>query len=126
WSAECLACIAGGLNRYNLHAETVDGNDPLAVIDAFRRKIAVLRSGEGPVLLEIQAYRQSGHSPSDASAYREREEIQLWREVDPILEYGNKLVAAEVASEGDLARIREDALRRLKRICALAVDLEVS
>jgi 2-oxoisovalerate dehydrogenase E1 component len=74
---ERLACIAGGLNRHNLHAETVDGNDPLAVIDAFRRKIKVLRSGEGPVLLEIQAYRQSGHSPSDASAYREREEIQL-------------------------------------------------
>src|SRR6266540_426802 len=123
---ERLACIAGGLNRHNLHAETVDGNDPLAVIDAFRRKIRVLSAGEWPVLLEIQAYRQSGHSPSDASAYREREEVLLWREVDPLVEYGGKLVAAEVASEGDLGRIREDAVRRMKRISAQAVDLTVS
>jgi 2-oxoisovalerate dehydrogenase E1 component len=123
---ERLACIGSGLNPHNLHAETIDGNDPLAVIDAFQRKIEVLKRGDGPVLLEIQAYRQSGHSPSDASAYREREEVQLWREVDPLVEYGGKLVAAGVASEGDLQRIGEEARRRMKRICALAVDLEVS
>ncbi len=123
---ERLACIGAGLNRYNLQAECIDGNNPLAVIDAFRRKIEVIRRGEGPVLLEIQAYRQSGHSPSDASAYREREEIQLWRDVDPIAEYGRQLIATHVATEGDLDRIREDAIRRMKRACALAVDLEVS
>ena len=121
-----LSCVGAGLNAHRLHAETVDGNDPLAVIDAFRRKIEVLRSGDGPVLLEIQVYRQSGHSPSDASAYRDREEILLWKEVDPLLEYGRKLVAAGVATEGDLERIREDSVRRMKRVCALAVDLQIS
>ena len=76
---ERLACLGAGINRFNLHAETIDGNNPLAVIDAFRRKMEVIKKGEGPVLLEVIAYRQSGHSPSDASAYREREEIEMCR-----------------------------------------------
>ncbi len=90
---ERLACLGAGLNLHNMHAETIDGNDPLAVIDAFRRKREIIEAGDGPVLLEVIAYRQSGHSPSDASAYRSREEIDLWRQVDPIAEFGRQLVA---------------------------------
>jgi len=81
---ERLSTIAAGLNRWNFHAETVDGNNPLAVIDAIRRKKEVLAKGEGPVLLDIITYRQSGHSPSDASSYRTREELDAWKAVDAI------------------------------------------
>jgi 2-oxoisovalerate dehydrogenase E1 component len=123
---ERLACVAAGVNAHNLHAETVDGNDPLAVIDAFRRKIEILRRGDGPALLDIQTYRQSGHSPSDASSYREREEIQLWKAVDPLVEFGGKLIDAGTATEASLAAIKEDVVRRVTRACALAVDLTLS
>jgi S-adenosylmethionine decarboxylase proenzyme len=77
-----------------------------AFIDAFRRKRAVIEAGEGPVLLDILTYRQSGHSPSDASSYRTREELALWQAVDAIRETGRQLLAAKVATEADLAALR--------------------
>ncbi len=123
---ERLACIGAGINPHNLHAETVDGNNPLAVVDAFRRKIGILRRGDGPILLDIQTYRQSGHSPSDASSYRVRDEIQLWREIDPLVEYAGQLKEASVATDEDLARIRQDVERRIRRACTLAASLEIS
>ena len=121
-----LASIAAGLNRHNLHAETVDGNNPLAVMDAFIRKSSLLEAGDGPVLLDINTYRQSGHSPSDASAYREREEIQQWRAVDPIQEFGRALVENGLSSDEELNEIQGAVIERLTRICRLATDIDLS
>lgn len=123
---ERLACLGAGVNRFNLHAETIDGNNPLAVIDAFRRKMEVIRNGEGPVLLEVIAYRQSGHSPSDASAYREREEIEMWRNIDPLKEFGKQLLESSTASEEDLSACGEHARSMILKAFRLATDLEIS
>ncbi len=123
---ERLACMGAGVNRFNLHSETIDGNDPLAVIDAFRRKLEVIHRGEGPVLLDIQTYRQSGHSPSDASAYRTREEIDLWRSVDPIREYGAQVIEAGICSQTDLDDVRREIDARLLSAFRLAIDSEIS
>ena len=121
-----LSAIGAGLNPHNLHAETIDGNNPLAVIDAFRRKMAVLASGDGPVLLDILTYRQSGHSPSDAGAYRTREEIALWREADPIREYRSQVLEAKVATEAELDAAAAYAAEKVLVACRLAVDLDLS
>lgn len=121
-----LATLAAGLNRWNFHAESVDGNNPLAVIDAFRRKREVIAAGEGPVLLDVLTYRQSGHSPSDAGSYRTREELQAWQAVDPILEYRGQVLAAKAGTEAELATIDEYAARTIEKVCRLAVDLSVS
>jgi 2-oxoisovalerate dehydrogenase E1 component len=43
-------------------------------------------------------YRFTGHSPSDASSYRTKEEVQAWMEIDPLTTYRNELVQASVAS----------------------------
>ena len=67
-----------------MHAERVNGYDPLPVIDAFRRKKQILLEGRGPVLLDTVTYRISGHSPSDASSYRSKEEIERWQQADSI------------------------------------------
>jgi 2-oxoisovalerate dehydrogenase E1 component len=121
-----LARVGAGLNEDALHAETVDGNDPLAVADAVRRKRAVLKAGDGPALLDVQCYRQSGHSTSDAASYRTADEIEAWRTVDPLTEFGELLEA-----EGGVdARAREAlagwAHDRVAEIVPLAVDLEIS
>ena len=121
-----LATLAAGLNRWNFHAESVDGNNPLAVIDAFRRKREVIAAGQGPVLLDVLTYRHSGHSPSDAGSYRTREELQAWQAVDPILEYRGQVLAAKAATEADLATIDAYAARTIERVCRPAVDLSVS
>jgi 2-oxoisovalerate dehydrogenase E1 component len=123
---EYLSTIAAGLNRFNMHAETIDGNNPLAVIDAFRRKMEVIENGEGPVLLDILTYRQSGHSPSDAGAYRTREELQLWKDVDPLVEMRGRLLDSQVTTDSELEKIDKMVAAKIEVACRLAVDLEVS
>jgi len=123
---ERLATIAAGLNRWNFHAETVDGNNPLAVIDAIRRKKEVLANGEGPVLLDIITYRQSGHSPSDAGSYRTREELEAWKAVDAIQEFKRQILAAQAAPETALDAIVAAAGEKVRTACRLAADLTVS
>src|SRR5690606_2684117 len=60
-----LVRVGAGINEENMHAERLDGYNPLAVADAIERKRAILLEGRGPVLLDTITYRISGHSPSD-------------------------------------------------------------
>ncbi len=71
-----LAGWARGLTPDRWHAERVDGYNPLAVIEAIARKREIIQKGDGPVLQDTLTYRFSGHSPSDASSYRERTELE--------------------------------------------------
>jgi 2-oxoisovalerate dehydrogenase E1 component len=121
-----LARIGAGVNPEQMHAERVDGYNPLAVADAIERKRKILLEGRGPVLLDVVTYRISGHSPSDASSYRSKEEIAAWQEADCIRAYGAHLVSGGIAAEVDLEEIRASVLARLRRVTALAVSLEVS
>ncbi len=70
------ARIGAGVNGEQMHAERVDGYNPLAVIDAYKRKRKVIEEKRGPVLLDVLTDRYSGHSPSDASSYRTKEEVE--------------------------------------------------
>ena len=89
---DMLARIGAALNPQQMHAERVDGYNPLAVADAILRKKEILASGDGPVLLDTVTYRYSGHSPSDQNSYRERSEIEAWREHDPLIHFAAGLV----------------------------------
>jgi 2-oxoisovalerate dehydrogenase E1 component len=121
-----LARIGAGVNPDQMHAERVDGYNPLAVADAIERKKKILVEGRGPVLLDVVTYRYSGHSPSDASSYRTKEEVALWQEVDCIKSFGEYLVAGKAAKQADLDAIQQKALERMKRITELAVSTEIS
>ena len=79
-----LSRIGAGDQPAAMHAETVDGANPLAVADAVARKRALLVAGKGPALLDIECYRSCGHSTTDANAYRSREEMKAWEAHDPI------------------------------------------
>jgi 2-oxoisovalerate dehydrogenase E1 component len=121
-----LARIGAGVNPEQMHAERVDGYNPLAVADAIERKKKILLEGRGPVLLDVVTYRYSGHSPSDASSYRTKEEVALWQDVDCIKSFGQYLVAGTIAKADELEAIQKSALDRLRRITELAVSLEIS
>ena len=95
---DMVARIAAGISPDALHAERIDGYNPLAVIDAYMRKLPVAKS-EGPVLLDVVTYRISGHSPSDSSSYRTKEEIEAWQEQDSIIAFGKQLVEAGVCGQ---------------------------
>lgn len=123
---DVLARMGAGVNANAMHAERVDGFNPLAVADAIRRKRKVLESGDGPVLLETITYRYSGHSPSDASSYRVKEEVNLWQEQDPIEWYAGELIALKLLTKKALDTKRESTRAITARACKLAVSPEVS
>lgn len=123
---DMLARIGSGVSPTQFHAERIDGFNPLAVIDAMDRKLKILRAGEGPVMLDTLTYRFSGHSTSDQNAYRTKEEIEAWREVDPIITYRKGLVDAGVASDSSLEEILNETCERMTMICKAASDPSVS
>jgi 2-oxoisovalerate dehydrogenase E1 component len=123
---DILARVGAAFAPYQMHAERVDGYNPLAVIDAFRRKIEVLRKKNGPVLLDTLTYRYSGHSPSDASSYRTKEEVEAWQKVDSIPDFAQKLVEAGLATESDLEAIRQNTHERILKALRLASDEAIS
>ncbi|MBQ7602165.1 MAG: dehydrogenase, partial [Lachnospiraceae bacterium] len=123
---DMAARLGAGFNPDQMHAERVDGYDPLAVIDAVGRKKKLLEEGKGPVLLDVVTYRVSGHSPSDSSTYRTQEEIEAWKEADAILAYRKKLVNGGVASDEEFAAIDEKIVKRMTEIMKIAIDDKIS
>jgi 2-oxoisovalerate dehydrogenase E1 component len=121
-----LARVGAGVNAENMHAERVDGYNPLAVADAILRKKKILLEGKGPVLLDTITYRFSGHSPSDASSYRTKEEIQAWQNADAVAAYGEYLEENKVLSESGLAGIWDEARREIVETLKKAIDPEIS
>jgi 2-oxoisovalerate dehydrogenase E1 component len=121
-----IARIGAGVNPEQMHAERVNGYNPLSVIDAFRRKRQVLLEGRGPALLDTVTYRISGHSPSDASSYRSSEEVERWRECDSIARYRDNLITSGVVGEDALDASRECIERDIFEMFRRAADLEIS
>jgi pyruvate dehydrogenase E1 component alpha subunit len=88
---------------YNMPGEQIDGMDVLAIYEAMKRAVEHARSGQGPSLLEIKTYRFRGHSMTDPSYYRTREEEQEWRTTrDPIGIFEKKLQDGGLASQAEL------------------------
>ncbi len=121
-----MSRIGSGVSPTQMHAETVDGYNPLAVIDAMRRKLELLRNGQGPVMLETLTYRYSGHSVSDQNAYRTKEEVDAWKEVDPIVTYPAALVEAGVMTQEEVDAILKETSDRMTLICKNAADPAIS
>jgi 2-oxoisovalerate dehydrogenase E1 component len=123
---DILARIGAGVNPEMMHSERIDGYNPLAVIDAFRRKRQTLKEKKGPVLLDTLTYRISGHSPSDASSYRSKEEIEAWQLEDSILNYGKSLVMAGIATHDQLQTITSETKELLTQMLKLSIDEKIS
>ncbi|MDR0713634.1 MAG: dehydrogenase [Bacteroidales bacterium] len=123
---DIAARIGAGVNPEMMHAERVDGYNPLAVIDAYRRKREILAKKNGPVLLDVLTYRYSGHSPSDASSYRTAEEVEEWKQHDSIDSFGNELVKAGIAADNDLEKIRETVKEQITGTLKIATDFSIS
>jgi 2-oxoisovalerate dehydrogenase E1 component len=121
-----LARIGAGVNPESMYSERIDGYNPLAVIDAFNRKKKLLENKNGPVLLDTLTYRISGHSPSDASSYRSREEIEAWQKEDSIIAYGNLISGAGIASMDQLDEIRKETGELMSHILKLTINDEIS
>ena len=117
-----LARLAAAVNPDAMHAKRINGNDPLAVIDAMQSSLGFLHDHNGPVLHDVITYRFSGHSPSDPFSYRTNEEVDEWRKYDPIPCYARKLEEAGLFSAGSVQGISENTIELLAKVSRVACD----
>ena len=92
---------------YGIRAESVDGNDVVAVAGAAEELVEALRAGSGPILLESVTYRWHGHYEGDPSSYRDAEELAEWKTRDPISVLQSRLQG--IATEAEIAEVLERA-----------------
>jgi pyruvate dehydrogenase E1 component alpha subunit len=97
----------------------VDGQDVMKVREAGEMAVAHVRSGKGPILLEMKTYRYRGHSMSDPAKYRTKEEVQNYRDhKDPIDRLQQFMLDNKMVKEAELAKIEDE----IKEIVAEAVE----
>ena len=96
---------------YGLKRETVDGNDAVAVRDAFARFLAAARKGEGPFLLECLTHRLRGHYEGDPERYREALAADEWQQLDPIVRLERRLDLDGAELEREARREVDEAVR---------------
>ncbi|MFZ1749695.1 MAG: pyruvate dehydrogenase (acetyl-transferring) E1 component subunit alpha [Saprospiraceae bacterium] len=87
---------------FDMPSETVDGMNPESVHEAFLRAAAHIRAGNGPYYLEIKTYRYRGHSVSDPAKYRTKEELEAYKEKDPVLLIQKKVVNEKIATQEEV------------------------
>ena len=92
---------------YGMPASSVDGMNVIEVFEATSEALEAIREGSGPHFLEMKTYRYEGHSMGDPLRYRTKEEVQKWREDDPIGILENLLLEEHGVERGDLDEIDE-------------------
>jgi pyruvate dehydrogenase E1 component alpha subunit len=101
-SSEAETNLAIKASSYEMPAWSVDGMDVLAVRDAATNALASVRAGSGPVFLELETYRFRSHSMFDPDKYRPPEEVERWRERDPIVTFGGALLAHGIVTQAEI------------------------
>jgi pyruvate dehydrogenase E1 component alpha subunit len=94
---------------YGVSGERVDGMDVVAVREGVAEGIRKAREERRPTLLEAFTYRYRGHSAADPEVYREREEVEEWREKDPIETFAKRCIEEGVLGEREVQEVRDKA-----------------
>jgi pyruvate dehydrogenase E1 component alpha subunit len=92
-------------DAYEMPGDSVDGMSAEAVHDAVARAVKRAREGGGPTLLEIKTYRYKGHSISDPQKYRTKEEVEEYKQRDPIQQILKTIQTNKLATEEELKAI---------------------
>ena len=92
-------------DAYDMPADKVDGMTPETVHESVARAVKRAREGDGPTLLELKTYRYKGHSISDPQKYRSKEEVDEYKDQDPINKVRNTILSNNFANEADLLAI---------------------
>lgn len=92
-------------DAYEMPADKIDGMTPEAVHDAVARAVKRAREGDGPTLLEMKTYRYKGHSVSDPQKYRSKEEVEEYKDQDPINKVASTILENGFATQSELDAI---------------------
>ena len=123
WQSTSVENIADRSAGYGIVGEVVDGNDVVAVYEAFARAKERAVKGEGPTLLECKTYRWRGHWTGDPEVYRTREEVEHWKENrDPIKLFGAYMVENGLATEEELNEIAQAVAKKMEAAVEFALN----
>jgi pyruvate dehydrogenase E1 component subunit alpha len=92
---------------FDMPSEAVDGMRPEEVHNALTRAAEHIRAGKGPYFLEIKTYRYKGHSVSDPAKYRTKEELQEYKDQDPVKMTETRILKEKIATEEEINAIKE-------------------
>ena len=105
---------------YGITGLTIDGNNIVEVYNVVSNFADICRKGEGPVLIESLTYRWRGHSKHDSQVYRTKEEVETWKEHDPIVRYKDHLIEEKVITSEESAEIEKKAVEKIRGAVAFA------
>ena len=109
---------------YGIPGVTVDGNDVVAVYEAAEAAVARARNGEGPTLIESVTYRWKGHSRSDKNLYRTKEEIEEWKDKDPIPNFIHKVLDRGILTQEQIEEIQKISTEQIMQAVKEAAAAE--
>jgi TPP-dependent pyruvate/acetoin dehydrogenase alpha subunit len=116
WEDVTAGQILSRPKAYEIPAETIDGNDVWAVIDAAGAAVDRARGGGGPQFLEALTYRFVGHSRSDPGRYRKPGELDAWKERDPLKLARATLIDRFEATDADVAVVDAEVEELIEEI----------
>jgi len=94
---------------YGIKGYYVKDNDPISMYEVSKEAVERARRGEGPSIIEIETYRYLGHFQGDPELYRDKNEVSLLRDKDPIVRLRNLLISEQNIAENDLDIIENKA-----------------
>ena len=107
---------------FGIPGEKVDGMNFFNVIEAADKAGKYVREGNGPYIIEVQTYRYRGHSMSDPAKYRTKEELQNYKETDPIEIVKKEMLKKKFANEKDIEKINKEILDEIKNAADYALN----
>jgi pyruvate dehydrogenase E1 component alpha subunit len=105
---------------YEMPAWSVDGMDVAAVETAARRAVEGVRGGGGPHFLELRTYRFRAHSMYDPELYRDKAEVEVWKQRDPLVLWEQQLRAAGFADDAVFAATETEVAAEIDAAVAFA------
>ncbi len=107
-------------SAYRIKGERVDGDDPIAVLDATRKAMKQAREKRRPMLLELVSYRLKGHSVVDPARYRSSEETEEAKQNDPVPAFRARLIDQGVLDEAEAEKIHDAVTKTVDEAVAFA------
>ena len=106
---------------FGIPGEKVDGMNVFKVIEEADKAGKYVREGNGPYIIEVQTYRYRGHSMSDPAKYRTKEELDNYKDTDPIEIVKSEMIKKKFASEKEIEKINKQTIEEIKEAAEFAL-----
>jgi pyruvate dehydrogenase E1 component alpha subunit len=120
-SVQSVRNIADRAVGYGMPGVVVDGMDVVAVYEVVAEAVARARRGEGPTLIEAKTYRFRGHYEGDPEPYRNKAEVEQWKQRDPITTFARRLINQRIATQEDLDTLQEKVQQEVDQALEVAL-----